>query len=114
MDVTGAPDLKDAMVAILGGGIALGGLLLIFVGFLFGQAAILANSQPPAPQKMTERFRSAALWGILPFAASLLVALAATFYWFFPCSNLAKGVLIAFILCTLGSIVYGIKTAQSL
>ncbi len=109
-----APDLKDAMVAVLGGGIALGGLLLIFVGFLFGQAAVLQSAANPAPVETTRKYRKAAVWGLVPFATAVLVAVAATMYWFYPCDGLARVVLIAFIACSLGSIGYGVRAALML
>lgn len=96
MDVAGAPDLKDAMVAVVGGGIALGGLLLIFVGFLFCQAAALAYSSKPAPKAMTQKYRTAAIVGIVPFAVALGTAIAAILYWFFPGDALARGIIIGF------------------
>lgn len=111
MDVAGAPDLKDAMTAVVGGGIALGGLLLIFVGFLFGQAAALAYSSNPAPKSITQKYRTVALLGIIPFGVSLATAIAALFYWLFPCAFLAHVVLIVFALCVFVSIIYGVLTA---
>jgi hypothetical protein len=107
-------DLKDAMVAVVGGAIALGGLLLIFVGFLVGQAAALQAAATPAKKETTDKYRQAGKWGLLPFVASLLIAVAATLYWFFPCEGLAKSVLIAFIICALGSVAYGVKAALML
>jgi hypothetical protein len=102
------------MSAVIGGGIALGGLLLVFVGFLFGQAAALQAAATPAKKATTDAYRLAAWWGLAPFTVSLLLAVAASMYWFYPCDGLAKTVLAAFIACSVGSIVYGFIAARKL
>ena len=102
------------MVAVSGGGIALGGLLLVFVGFLFGQAASLEGLSNPGPKATRDRFRRAARWGLLPFGASLSVAMLSLAYWLLPCDGFAKAVLFLFWACTLGSLLYGVLASFSL
>lgn len=114
MGVAGAPGLKDAMTAVVGGGISLGGLLLIFVGFLFAQAAALAYASSPTPKPITQRYRALAVLGIIPFSLALLTALAALAYWFAPSPALAHWVLAAFAFCVVVSIIYGVVTALKL
>jgi ABC-type transport system involved in cytochrome bd biosynthesis fused ATPase/permease subunit len=93
------------MVAILGGAVALGGLLLIFSGYLFAQAAIL----PPAATRndILNRYRNAARGGLYPFAGALAVAAISSMYWFEPCSAVAHGVIIAFVVLVASTIFYG-------
>ncbi len=63
---------KDAAIAILGASVALGGLLLIFCGFLFAQAASFPKDT--TPDELIDRYRRAGRYGIYPFAFSLLIA----------------------------------------
>lgn len=84
MDAASAPDLKDAMTAVIGGGVALAGLLLIFCGFLFGQAALLDQNAATESRAHIDGFRAAGRIGMLPFSAGLLLAALALFYWQAP------------------------------
>lgn len=60
---------KDVMVALLGASGAFAGLLLIFSGFLFAQAA----SFPPesTDDETINRYRNAGRWGLAPFLIAL-------------------------------------------
>lgn len=102
------------MAAVTGAGIALGGLLLIFIGFLFGQSAVLKYMSPPAPKAISDGYRRAACIGLIPFAFALLTAAAAILFWLLPNPALAYWVVIAFIVCTIGSILYGALAARKL
>ena len=108
------PDLKDAMSAIVGAGIGLGGLLLIFIGFLFGQAAALTYSSAPAPLSTTQRYRRLALVGLVPFGLSLIVAASAITYWFYSDCFFGHLVVFAFLACIVIAIAYGVYAAVSL
>lgn len=62
---------KDTMVAVLGAAVGLAGLLLIFSGFLFAQAASLPAT---TSDETINRYRNAGRWGLLPFLVALAVA----------------------------------------
>ena len=63
---------KDTAVAVLGASVALAGLLLIFVGFVFASAA----GFPPetTDDKLIRRYERAAKVGTIPFVLSLVDA----------------------------------------
>jgi hypothetical protein len=63
---------RDASIAILGASVALGGLLLIFCGFLFAQAASFPKDA--TPDELIDRYRNAGRYGVYPFVFSLLIA----------------------------------------
>lgn len=63
---------KDASIAILGAAVALGGLLLIFCGFLFSQAASFPKDT--TPDELIDRYRNAGRYGVYPFLLSLILA----------------------------------------
>jgi hypothetical protein len=63
---------KDASIAILGASVALGGLLLIFCGFLFSQAATFPKDT--TPDDLIDRYRKAGRYGVYPFLFSLVLA----------------------------------------
>jgi hypothetical protein len=60
---------KDVAIAVFGASVALAGLLLVFVGFVFSQAA----SFPPetTDDKVIRRYEMAGKLGIIPFVLSL-------------------------------------------
>jgi hypothetical protein len=60
---------KDVVIAALGGAVALAGLLLVFSGFVFSQAA----SFPPetTDDKTIRRYELAAKLGVIPFLIAL-------------------------------------------
>jgi ABC-type transport system involved in cytochrome bd biosynthesis fused ATPase/permease subunit len=62
---------KDVIVAVVGASVALAGLLLVFSGFLFSQAAAF----PPATtdDAIINRFRNVGRCGLIPFAGALAV-----------------------------------------
>ncbi len=57
-------NLKDLAVAILGAAVALAGLLLVFVGFVYARGEAMAS-------KRGDRFKHVARAGIAPFLVSL-------------------------------------------
>jgi hypothetical protein len=63
---------KDIVIAVLGGSVSLAGLLLIFSGFLFSQAASFDPDN--TPDKLINKYRNAARFGVLPFAICLALA----------------------------------------
>lgn len=106
MDAVGTPDLKDAMTAVIGGGVALAGLLLIFCGFLFAQAALLDQNVREGSAYI-EGFRKTARLGMLPFSASLLLAALALIYWQVPSKCLAQVAVWGFIALSVATVGYG-------
>jgi hypothetical protein len=102
---------KDIAVAILGASVGMAGLLLIFAGFLFGQAA----SFPPetTDDAIINRYRNAGRFGVWPFLLSLLNA-AIAFMWMLWCDPLLYGVMVVgFFLSLAFAAVYGATVLQS-
>lgn len=62
---------RDLILAILGGSVSLAGLLLVFAGFLFSQAASLP---PETDDKIIDGFRWAGKIAAGPFVLCLVVA----------------------------------------
>lgn len=60
------------MLAVLAGSVSLAGLLLIFAGLLFAQAA--AFPKDTTPDDLIDRFRNAGRSVLWPFLLSLLIA----------------------------------------
>jgi hypothetical protein len=98
------PDMAAAMAAVIGAAMALAGLLLIFSGFLFGQAALFP---PETSDSVPNGYKAAARGGLIPFAASLIVAVLALAYWFVPSPCLADAVLILFGVLAIATIGFG-------
>lgn len=107
MDAGRVPDLKDAMSAIIGAGVALAGLLLIFCGFLFAQAALLDQRAAMESKAYIEGFRATARLGMLPFSAALLLAVLALIYWQAPSERLAQIAIWGFIALSVATAGYG-------
>ena len=63
---------KDVEIALLGGAVALAGLLLVVAGFVFAQA----NSFPPdsTDDDLISHYETAAKLGLIPFLTSLVEA----------------------------------------
>jgi hypothetical protein len=95
---------KDVMIAILGASIALAGLLLVFSGFLFAQAA---SFPPTTSDEIINKYRNAGRWGLLPFLLSLAVAMVAYVWLIFPCKNIYWTDIAGFGLLIIASGVYG-------
>jgi hypothetical protein len=64
-------DSKDVIIAVVGASVALSGLLLIFCGFLFAQAASFPSSTSDV---LIDKFRRAARFGLIPLVGALLDA----------------------------------------
>ncbi len=105
------PDIKDAITAIIGASVSLGGLLLIFSGYLYAQAAIMPVK---TPNTVLNRYRNAARVGLFPFTLSLALAGFSIYYWFAPCVVVAHIILFAFAALIVGTIVYGIWATRLL
>jgi hypothetical protein len=95
---------KEAVVSILGASVSLGGLLLIFSGFLFSQAATLPST---TPDRIIERFKTAGRAGMYPFIACLVLAGISTFCLLMPSSTLFWLCIVGFGILLVGTAVYG-------
>ena len=71
------PEQKDLVIATLGASSAIAGLILIFCGFLFAQAAIFP---PETSDKTIQKFTRCGRLGVIPFMLSMAVT-AISFYW---------------------------------
>jgi hypothetical protein len=60
---------KDAIIAVFGASVALAGLLLVFVGFVFASAASFPAET--TDDKLIGRYERAGKLGIIPFILSL-------------------------------------------
>jgi hypothetical protein len=96
---------KDVMLAALGGSVALAGLLLVFCGFVFTQAA---NFPPATTDDATiASYRNAGRLGLLPFAGALVDALLAVIWLWRPCDPIYFITLGLFVVLLILTGVYG-------
>jgi hypothetical protein len=98
---------KDIVLAILGGSVSLSGLLLIFAGFLFGQAAAFPSTTDDA---IINRFRNGGRSAIAPFLGSLAVAGVSVLWLLTANACLYWSAVIGFLLVLLGTAIYGAIT----
>jgi membrane-associated HD superfamily phosphohydrolase len=109
-------DTASFIGASLGAGIGLAGLLLIFSGFLFAQAAIMPPDE--TSDKTLRAYRAVANLALVPFTCSLFLAMSAA-YWFAtptakPADWLSLLILRSFIGVTAITIIYGIVATRYL
>ena len=99
------PEPKDVIIGILGASGTLAGLLLIFSGFLFTQAAAF----PPATTDnvVIEKYRNAGRLGVVPFLLALLVSALAFAWMLYPCSYIYLPCAIGFGFLLVASAIYG-------
>jgi hypothetical protein len=96
---------KDVVVAILGASVALAGLLLVFCGFVFSRAASFpVGTSDPIKQK----WKNAALWGLLPFLMSMADAMLAAAWFVWQCPALYRWTLGVFFVVLLFTAGYGV------
>lgn len=86
---------KDIVLAVLGGSVSLAGLLLIFSGFLFSQAA--GFDPDNTPDKIIDKYRRAARFGVFPFFICLALAGISIWWLRSPNNNLLAICLYGFI-----------------
>jgi hypothetical protein len=98
------PEAKDILIGILGASGALAGLLLVFGGFIFAQAASFPAS---TADKITERYTKAGKLAILPFWGFLITTLTSVFWLLFPSHCLLIFTVILFCLLVIGTGIYG-------
>jgi len=95
---------KELIVGILGGSVALAGLLLVFCGFLFAQAA---SFPPEISDDITDKFKGAGRFGIIPFVLSLILAGMSAMWLLFPVAWLFSSCWIGFMMLLIGTGFYG-------
>jgi hypothetical protein len=95
----------DVMVGVLGASVGLGGLLLIFCGFVFGQA----ESFPKATtdDATIKKYKDAGMLGLWPFLGSMLNSLAVVAWFFCPGGALYFSTIVLFGLLLVLTGVYG-------
>ena len=93
------------MLGVLGASVGLAGLLLVFCGFVFGQASAF----PPATtdDSRIERYKSAGRLGLWPFLGSIINALATVVWLVWPSCGLYYGNLGFFSLLLVVTSIYG-------
>ena len=75
------PEPKDTIIGILGASGTLAGLLLVFSGFIFAQAASFPSD---TSEKITGRYTKAGRLAIIPFWGFLATTLMAVIWLMFP------------------------------
>lgn len=98
------PEPKDVVIGILGASGALAGLLLVFGGFIFAQAA---SFPPTTANKIIERYANAGRRAILPFWGFLATTLSSVAWLVFPQHCLFVFTVIAFCFLVIGTGIYG-------
>jgi hypothetical protein len=102
-----AVELKDAVIATLGASAAIAGLILIFSGFLFAQAATFPAE---TSDSVINRFRTCGRLGAIPFFFCMAVT-AVSFWWMLSPNVLAYKInAIVFCLTLFTTTVYGLST----
>lgn len=95
---------KDIILAVLGGSVSLAGLLLIFAGFLFSQAAGFDSN---TSDTLINKYRRAAQIGVIPFLLCLGLA-GVSIYWLrFPGGELLSICFYGFIALLVITAIYG-------
>lgn len=96
---------KDVIVALLGASVALAGLLLVFCGFVFSRAA---SFPPGTSDTVKQKWKNAALWGLLPFLMSIADAMLAVAWFVWQCPALYHWTLGVFCLVLFFTAGYGV------
>ena len=97
---------KDIIIAVFGASVALAGLLLIFVGFVFSQGA----SFPPetTDDKLIQRYERAGKMGMVPFVLALTEATLCLFWLLAEDHSLYVGAMLGFFLLLALTALYGV------
>lgn len=99
------------MDTLLGAGVSLGGLLLIFSGFVFAQAATMPAT---TSDRILDRYKRFARLGLVPFSAALLMAGLAECALIWNKVALETTVVIVFFLLLATTIAYGLAATRYL
>ena len=98
------PEPKDVVLGILGASGGLAGLLLVFSGFIFGQASSFPAS---TSDKIVARYTKAARLAILPFCGFLVTTLMSLSWLIHPNPCLYTICIGLFVLLVIGTGIYG-------
>ena len=98
------PDPKDVIIGILGASGALAGLLLVFSGFVFSQAASFPDTTPDA---VIKKYTKAGRLALLPFLGSLVTTLLALAWLLHPVGCIFWPCVGLFAVLVLGIGIYG-------
>lgn len=98
---------KDVMIGVLGASVGLGGLLLIFCGFIFSVAA--GYPTETTSDATIQMYKRAGRLGLWPFVGSLVNALVVVVWFLCPCNVLYFIALALFILLLVITAAYGLK-----
>jgi hypothetical protein len=96
---------KDTVIAILGASVALSGLLLVFAGLLFSQAA--AFPKDTTDDDVIEKYRKAGRLAMWPFLFSLVISAGSLAWLLCPYTAMFTGVWISFGVLLFATAVYG-------
>jgi hypothetical protein len=107
-EVADVPEPKDVIIGILGASGALAGLLLVFSGFVFAQAASFPENTPDAVIARYTRAGRLALW---PFLGSLIITILAVVWLLHPLPCVFWACTVMFVLAVIYIGVYGILVA---
>ena len=105
MDVL-ADNSKDVVIAVFGASVALAGLLLIFIGFVFSHVDSFTPEY--TPDKDYSRYEKAGKLGIIPFILSLGDAALALGWLLAGTPGLYVGTVWGFFLLLLLTALYGV------
>jgi len=112
MSPANVTDFSGAVFAIVGAAVSLGGLLLVFSGFLYSRAASFPST---TDDRITDRFRRVASLGLIPFTLSLTIAAAGSLYYRFEsCTQFVNGIFFGFVILCAVTIIYGIAASRFL
>lgn len=100
-----AATASDLMLAILGSSVGLGGLLLVFCGYVFSQANTFTPEH--TDDTVIARYKKAGSFGLWPFLGSILDALLALAWFFCQTQQLFWLTLALFVLLLLATATYG-------
>jgi hypothetical protein len=103
--VGNVPEPKDVIIGILGACGALAGLLLVFGGFVFAQAASFPEDTPDA---VINKYRKAGRMSLWPFSGSLLITLLAVAWLICPSMYVYDACIGLFVVLVIGIAFYGV------
>jgi hypothetical protein len=106
------PEPKDAVIGILGASVALAGLLLVFSGLLFTQAA--AFPRDTTDDATIDRFRRAARLACWPFLLWLVTAGMSLAWLLYPAPVEYAVTCVSFFILLVVTAAYGFWTAWKL
>jgi len=102
------PDPKDVIIGILGASGALSGLLLVFSGFVFSQAASFPDT---TPDSVIKKYTKAGQLAVYPFLGSLATTLLALAWLLHPVICIFWPCVVIFAALVVGIGVYGTLVA---